>query len=234
MLEQVSCIAKDTYRLTLAEDEAALSYSIFLIAGTEPVLFHTGNRRHFPVFRRLVAQLIPLERLKVISFSHLEGDECGALSLWRAACPNARICVGAQLAQAVENVLGCDAIALASGEATLGAEHCIAWLDTPHLPHSWEAGMLFDTTTGTLFGSDLGTQMGWQPAISSNDRLASMLETQARIGYMPLGPVAGVAIDHLLAQPIERLAVMHGASLPQTQARAYLLALRALCGGSTS
>ena len=138
-----------------------ITYNQYLIVDDEPLLFHTGKRRMFPQVQAALARVMPLERLRWISFSHFEADECGALNDFLAAAPNALPLCGGLLAMlSVNDMADREARALADGEELCIGRCRVQWLDTPHLPHAWESGLLMEHTTGTLLCSDLFTEGG--------------------------------------------------------------------------
>jgi len=152
-------------------------------------------------------------RLRWIAFSHIEADECGSLGEWLAAAPEATVTHGA---------IGC-AIwlndqapraprALADGEVLDLGGRRVRRLDTPHVPHCWDAGLLFEETTGTLFTSDLLTHVGNPPALTNGDILGPAVEAERRFGYTALTPATGTTIRRLAALQPRTLAVMHGSS----------------------
>ena len=53
--------------------------------------------------------------------------------------------------------------ALADGEVIDIGGKRLRQISTPHVPHGWEAQVLFEETTGTLFCGDLFTQVGAGP-----------------------------------------------------------------------
>jgi len=178
-----------------------------------PKLFHCGQRALFPSVSRAVARVIDPSRLAWIAFSHIEADECGALREWLEAAPRATVTHGA---------IGC-AIwlndqaprpprALADGEVLDLGGRRVQRLDTPHVPHCWDAGLLFEETTGTLFTSDLLTHVGDPPALTGGDILGPAVEAERRFGYTALTPATGATIRRLAALEPRTLAVMHGSS----------------------
>jgi len=68
-----------------------MCFNQILIDAEEPLLFHTGMRALFPLVSEAVATLLPLDRLRWISFGHVEADECGSLNEWLSAAPAARV-----------------------------------------------------------------------------------------------------------------------------------------------
>jgi flavorubredoxin len=133
-----------------------ITYNQYLLVDDEPLLFHTGKRRMFPQVREAMSRVLPLERLRWISFSHFEADECGALNDFLAAAPHAVPLCGRLLAAlSVNDVADREARILADSEVMQTGRFRFQWLDTPHLPHGWEAGLIMEHTTGTLLCSDL-------------------------------------------------------------------------------
>ena len=125
------------------------------------MLFHTGQRQLFPLVREAICSVLPIERLRYIGLSHFEADECGALNLLLAAAPEA-VPVCGQVAAMVSIGDFADRAprALADGEELPLGRHTMRWFDTPHMPHSWECGLMMDVTTRTFFCGDLFTQGG--------------------------------------------------------------------------
>ena len=133
-----------------------ITYNQYLLVDDEPLLFHTGKRRMFPQVREAVGCVLPLERLRWISFSHFEADECGALNEFLAAAPNAVPLCGHLLAMlSVNDIADREARMVGNGEILQTGKFHLQWLDTPHLPHGWESGLLMEHTTETLLCSDL-------------------------------------------------------------------------------
>ena len=161
-------IADRIYRISTFVPEVSpegFTFNQFLIAADEPLLFHTGPRGMFPLVAEAVATVLPVESLRWITFGHVESDECGAMNMWLAAAPHSQVAHGA---------LGCDISlndlcdrpprSLAEGETIdLGGKR-VRQISTPHVPHGWEAQVLFEETTGTLLCGDLFSQVGRGPA----------------------------------------------------------------------
>src|SRR5262245_56677310 len=137
------------------------NFNQYLVLDDAPLLFHTGLRQLFPVVSEAIRSLMPLEKLRYISFSHFESDECGALNHFLAVAPRAEAACGQVAALVSVNDYADRAPrALADGqELTLG-RHRLRWFDTPHTPHGWESGLMMDMTTRTLLCGDLFTQGG--------------------------------------------------------------------------
>src|SRR5262245_43275156 len=97
METRINEVANGIYRLSTFIPEVpptGLVFNQFLITGDQPLLFHTGMRGLFPQVRDAVAKVMPVEKLRWISFGHYEADECGSMNDWLAAAPNAQIAHG--------------------------------------------------------------------------------------------------------------------------------------------
>jgi hypothetical protein len=94
METRVHEIADGAYRLSTAVDDVppvGFTFNQFLIDGDEPLLFHTGPRKLFPLVSGAAERVMPLDRLRWIAFGHFEADECGAMNDWLAAAPKATV-----------------------------------------------------------------------------------------------------------------------------------------------
>ncbi|MGH8541293.1 MAG: MBL fold metallo-hydrolase, partial [Stenotrophobium sp.] len=137
------------------------SFNQYLIVDDEPMIFHTGPRKMFPLVREAVASVLPLERLRYIAFSHVEADECGSLNEWLAGAPQSSPLCGQIAAMvSVNDLADRPARALGDGQLLSLGKHSVRWFDAPHLPHGWECGYLMEETTRTLLCGDLFTQPG--------------------------------------------------------------------------
>lgn len=208
-------IAEDVYRMSTYVDDAVpggFTFNQFLIAADEPLLFHTGPRAMFPLISDAVAKVIALDRLRWISFGHVESDECGSMNHWLAAAPNAEV---------VFNGLGCDVSLndladrpprpMDDDERLDIGGHTIRLLTTPHVPHGWEAQVVFDETTRTLFCGDLGTQTGDAPAIvHDTDIVTGAFAADDMFGATSLTPATAPTIRRLAGLAPRTLALMHG------------------------
>jgi flavorubredoxin len=215
-MTDVTEIADGIYRISTFVPEVGptgFTFNQFLVDADEPLLFHCGQRALFPAVSAAVARLIDLRRLRWIAFSHVEADECGALGEWLAAAPEATVTHGA---------IGC-AIwlndqaprpprPLANDEVLDLGGRRVRRLDTPHVPHCWDAGLLHEETTGTLFCSDLFTQVGDLPALTGGDIVAPAVAAERQFGYTGVTPATGATIRRLAGLGPRTLAVMHGSS----------------------
>jgi flavorubredoxin len=214
---QTNEIASGIYRFsTLVPEVAApagFTFNQFLILADEPMLFHCGPRGMFPLVSQAVAAVVPLERLRWISFGHVESDECGSMNLWLAAAPKAQVAHGQTACMVSLNDLADrPPRALADQEMLdLGGKR-VRWRDTPHVPHGWEAGLMFEETTSTLLCGDLFTQVGSGPALVETDILAPAIATEDMFHSMCLGPNTGPVLRALADLAPRTLAIMHGSS----------------------
>jgi flavorubredoxin len=170
-------VADGIYRINTPvkiEGAGGFSFNQYVIVDDEPLLFHTGLRKMFPLVREAVANILPVEKLRHIAFSHVEADECGALNEWLVAAPHsAPLCGRVAAMVSIGDLADRAPRALADGELLPLGQHSVRWLDTPHLPHAWECGFLTEERTSTLFCGDLFTQGGSDlPAITETDILA--------------------------------------------------------------
>lgn len=216
METRVDEIAERIYRLSTflpAVGPKGLTFNQFLVDAEEPLLFHCGQRALFPAVSSAAARVMDLRRLRWITFSHVEADECGALAEWLDAAPAATVAHGA---------IGC-AIwlndqsprpprALADDEVLDLGGRRVRRLDTPHVPHCWDAGLLYEETTGTLFTSDLFTHGGDPAAVTGGDIMGPAITAERQFGFTGVTPATGATIRRLAGLAPRTLAVMHGSS----------------------
>ncbi|MGE5566996.1 MAG: MBL fold metallo-hydrolase [Parcubacteria group bacterium] len=213
---RVTEIADGIYRLSTFVPEVGpqgLTFNQFLVLGDEPLLFHTGLRRMFPLVREAVSRVMDPARLRWITFGHYEADECGSMNEWLAIAPQAQVAHGETGCNvSLRDMADREPRALADGEVIdLGGKR-VRYLDTPHTPHGWDAGVLYEETTGTLFCGDLFTQGGDAPALVETDIVAPAIATEDIFGYSALNPNMGSTIRRLSGLAPRTLALMHGPS----------------------
>jgi flavorubredoxin len=208
-------IADGVYRLSTLVPDAApggFTFNQYLLTGDEPLLFHTGARQLFPLVSEAVAKVMDVEQLRWISFGHVESDESGAMNQWLAAAPRSEV---------LFNPLGCmvslndladrPPVVAAPGEAQGVGSRTIRTIPTPHVPHGWEAQVLFDETTCTLFCGDLFTQTGDGPAIVHDaDLIQPALDAEDLFGASALTAATAPTIRLLADLEPRTLALMHG------------------------
>jgi len=222
--------------ITLPGGIGKFSFNQYLVVDDEPLLFHTGPRRMFPLVREAVAKLMEVERLRYVAFSHFEADECGSLNDWLAAAPRAEaVCglIGAMTS--VGDIADRPPRALADGETLALGRHTVRWFDTPHTPHGWDCGSLMETSTQTLFCGDLFTQGGsGETALTEADILEPSEAFRAPLDYFAHGPATAPILERLAQQQPGTLACMHGSAW-RGDGAALLRALAArLTGGAKS
>ena len=193
---------------------AGFSFNQYLIVDDEPLLFHTGPRKMFPLVREAVASLLPVERLRYIGFSHVESDECGSLNEWLAVAPHAvPLCGSVAAMVSIEDLADRPPRALADGESLSLGAHRVRWFDTPHLPHAWECGFLTEESTRTLLCGDLFTQGGTDlPALTEDDILGPSEGFRRQLDYFSHTRGARAMLDRLAATAPTTLACMHGSA----------------------
>lgn len=211
-------IADGIYRINtpieIPGDVGAFSFNQYLIVDDAPLLFHTGPRQMFPLVREAVSRMLPVERLRYLSFGHFEADECGSLNDWLAAAPGAETVCGAIGAMtSIGDIADRPPRALADGEQLVLGRRTLRWFDTPHVPHGWDAGLLFDETTRTLLCGDLFTQGGrGATPLTEDDILASSEAFRAPLDYYAHGPNSRSVIERLASECPTTLACMHGSA----------------------
>lgn len=210
-------IADGIYRISTWVLDVApprgFTFNQFLIDAEEPLLFHTGHRAMFPLVLDAVGRFVEADRLRWITFGHLEADECGSMNEWLAVAPNAEVAHGALGCMVSLNDLSDrPPRPLADGEVLdLGGKR-VRHLDTPHVPHNWEARLLFEETTQTLFCGDLFTHLGRGPAITTGDVVEPAMAAEDLFGATSSGPLAAVMLHRLAELAPTTLALMHGSS----------------------
>lgn len=218
METKIAEIADGIYRLSTYVPEiappAGFAFNSFLVLGEQPLLFHTGLRKMFPLNRQAVGKLMPLEALRWIAFGHYEADECGAMNEWMALAPNAQVAHGQTgVLVSLNDMADRAPRALADGEIIdLGGGKRVRYIDTPHTPHGWDAGVMFEESTGTLLCGDLFTQLGDNPALISGDIVGPAIQGEDLFQYSALAPGMGSAIRRLAPLKPKTLALMHGPS----------------------
>ena len=216
METQVDEIAAGVYRLSTFTDAVAggFTFNQFLVAGDDALLFHTGPLQMFPLVSAAITKVIPLERLRWVSFGHWEADESGALNQWLEAAPNAEVAVGTlgTLISGTDQAIRTPRPPLADGEVLdLGGKQ-VRWIDTPHVPHGWDAGLLFEETTATLLCGDLLSHVGAVPALTENDVVGPASAAADMFGATCLTAATAPTIRRLAGFRPQTLGIMHGAS----------------------
>ena len=210
-------IAPDTYRINIPLPDAlpgGFSFNQYLVVDDNPLLFHTGPRKLFPLIREQIETVMPLARLRYVAFSHFEADECGSLPDFLAAAPQARpVCSDVAALVSVSDVVDVPPLGMRDGEELALGRHTVVWQSAPHLPHGWECGFLYDRATRLLFCGDLFTQPGiGERAIVEDDILAPSEAFRRQMDYYAHARDTGKLIDKLAALEPAYLACMHGSA----------------------
>jgi flavorubredoxin len=210
-------VADGIYRISTYLPDVVLSRGLtinqFVVLADEPLLVHSGLRTTFPETVAAVARVVPVERLRWLSFGHVEADECGAMNRYLAAAPRLEVAFGA---------LGCRVSlgdladrpprSMAPGEAIdLGGRRVLV-VPTPHAPHNLEAQVLYEETTRTLLCGDLFTQLGSGPAVTTGGLIEAALDAEEVLRTTPPGDAVPRALEQLADLEPHTLAVMHGSS----------------------
>ena len=218
METKVTEIADGIFRLSTFVAEiappAGFVFNQFLVLGDEPLLFHTGLRRMFPLTRGAVSRIVEPQKLRWITFGHFEADECGAMNEWLAAASHAQVAHGEIGCMVSLNDI-CDRAPrmLKNGEVLdLGRGKRIRYIDTPHTPHGWDAGLLYEESTGTLLCGDLFTQLGNDAALTQSDIVGPAIAAEDAFHASCLHPHMGATIRRLAELAPRTLALMHGPS----------------------
>jgi flavorubredoxin len=218
METKIDEIAGGIYRLSTHVPEVAppagMTFNQFLVLADEPLLFHTGHRHMFPQLRAAVSRLLPPEKLRWIAFGHFEADECGAMNEWLAVAPQAQAAHGQtgclvslnDFADRAPRVLN-------DGDVIdLGGGKHVRFIDTPHTPHGWDAGVLYEESTKTLLCGDLFTQLGDHAGLTEGDIVGPAIAAEDIFKYSALNPGMGATIRRLAKFAPRTLALMHGPS----------------------
>jgi flavorubredoxin len=209
-------VADGVYRFSTAITGVGpepFTFNQFLIKAEAPMLFHLGQRGFFGSVSEAVARVLPLDQLRYLSFGHVEADECGSMNAWLAAAPNAEIVHSRTACMISLNDLADRAPRpLSDGETLKLGGKRVRWIDTPHVPHGWEAGLIWEETGATLFCGDLLTHGGDGPAVTESDITAPAMAMEDMFHAMTMAPNTGDVLRRLADLNPATLALMHGSS----------------------
>ncbi len=226
-MSNVAEVAENVYRISIYVPEINLQFNHFLVKDDEPLLFHTGLRAMFPLVREAVARIVDPAKLRYIGFSHFESDECGALNHWLEIAPHAEpVCglVGAMVS--VNDYSARPARPMTRDDVLDTGKYRFRFLPTPHVPHGWDAGVMFEETHRTLFCSDLFHQWGDREALATDSIIErcreALLEAEAGpfANYVPYTHHTGRVLEELAQSQPRTLAAMHGSSFMGDGSRA--------------
>ncbi|WP_280233161.1 MBL fold metallo-hydrolase [Nocardia cyriacigeorgica] len=209
-------IADGIYRIsTFIPDvgPAGFTFNQFFVDAEQPLLFHTGMRALFPMVSAQIERIRPVEQLRWITFGHVEADECGAMNLFLAAAPNAQVAHGELGCMvSIDDMADRPPRRMVDGEVLDLGGRRVQHIDTPHAPHNWEARVLYEQTTGTLFCGDLMSQAGKGPALTAADLVGPASAAEDVFHATSLGPAVPAALYRLADLQPTTLAIMHGSS----------------------
>jgi len=232
----ITPIAPDTYRISVPLPPevfpGGFSFNQYLVVDDKPLLFHTGPRKLFDVICEQIEKVMPVSKLRYVAFSHVESDECGSLADFLARAPQAQpVCSQVAADVSIRDLVDVEPIGMEDGEVLDLGHHKLVWQSTPHLPHGWECGYLFDQTTQTLFCGDLFTQpgMGEKP-LTTGDILGPSEEFRAQKDYFSHTRDASSMIEKLARLEPKVLACMHGSAWSGNGARMLRSLGQALAG----
>jgi flavorubredoxin len=219
-MNKITEISSDIFKISTFIPEVQLQFNQFLIKDEEPLLYHTGMRGLFPLIKEAVAQIIDPQTIRRIGFSHFEADECGALREWQQIAPDASVfCSFVAKNVSVDDVVAeRPATPLQDGEGFSTGKFSFKFLSTPNVPHAWDASLLYEENTGTLFCSDLFHQNGDVEPITSSDVVGRFRETLTvyeqgpMAGYLPYTPKTEQILKRLADLKPKTLATMHGST----------------------
>ena len=214
----ITLIAPDTYRISIPLPPdvfpGGFSFNQYLVVDEKPLLFHTGPRKLFEQVCEQIEKVMPVSKLRYIAFSHVESDECGSLSEFLARAPQAQpVCSQVAADVSIRDLVNVEPIGMEDGDVLDLGRHQLVWQSTPHLPHGWECGYLYDRTTRTLFCGDLFTQPGMgEQALVSGDILGPSEAFRAQKDYYSHTRDAALLIEKLARLEPSVLACMHGSA----------------------
>lgn len=215
METKISEIADGIYRFSTYVPDiappAGFTFNQFLVLGDEPLMFHTGLRKMFPLNLDALKRIIAADRLRWIAFGHFEADECGAMNEWLAVAPQATPAHGQIGCMVSLNDFADRAprVLIDNEVIDLGGKR-IRFIDTPHTPHGWDAGVLYEETTRTLLCGDLFTQLGNEHALMDGDVVGPAIAAEDMFKASSLSPGMGSTIRSLSKLAPRTLALMHG------------------------
>lgn len=188
--------------------------SQYLIVDDEPMIFHTGWRKWFPFVSEAISKVIPLERIRHIGYSHFEGDESGAMNSFLAIAPQAiPFASQVSLLTSLDDLVDREGRGLADGETLSTGQKTWQWIDTPHVPHGWDCGVLFDQSTGTLLCGDLFTQPGAEtPAVTESEILTASESMRKPMDYYAHSTQTKGILERLALLNPTTLACQHGSA----------------------
>ena len=219
MMTAIDEIAPDLFRISIYVPDFDMQFNHFLVRDEEPLLFHAGFKGMFPALHEAVAKLIDPTTLRHVAWSHFESDEVGALNHWLELAPRAQpVCTLVGKLVSVDDFAIRPARGMTADDVLTTGKYRYRFHRSPHLPHGWDAGVLFEETRRTLFCSDLFHHFGNVAAVTSSDLIEPARKAMQQMqqgplaDYMPYTSQTAGVLRGLAALEPETLAVMHGSS----------------------
>jgi flavorubredoxin len=215
---KVDEVAEGIYRISTPLPPSALpggfTFNQYLVVDEDPLLYHMGPRGLAPAVLGAIGRVMPVERLRWLSFAHVEADECGGLNAILAAAPRAQpLCGPLQTMSSMNDIADRAPRTIGDGETVSLGRHSVTWFDAPHVPHGWENGFLFEPATRTLLCGDLFTQGGdAPPPVVESDILGPSEAFRKPLDYHAHGPNTRAVLERLAATKPAVLACMHGSA----------------------
>ena len=156
--------------------------------------------------------------MRWIGFSHFEADECGSLPEWQQLAPQSdAVCSLVSKLVSVDDCLALrPAKGMTDGEVLETGKYRFRFLATPHVPHCWESGLLFEETQRTLLCSDLLHQNGNVEPVTQSDVVGRSRDVLVEYqqgplaNYMPYCTLTDPTLQRLAALQPKTVATMHG------------------------
>ncbi len=212
---RVDEVAAGIYRISTPLDviPGGFTFNSYLVADEEPLLFHAGWRSLFALTVEAIKKVMPVEKLRWVGGSHFEGDEFGALNDFLAAAPDATpFCAEIGALTSIDDFASRPGRGLKDGEE-LSIGRPMKWLYTPHVPHGWDCGILFDPTTQTLLCGDLFTQPGATlPPVTESEVLTASEGMRAMMEYYAHATSTSKILERLAELGPWMLACQHGSA----------------------
>jgi flavorubredoxin len=212
-------IAPDLFRLSIYVPNFDMQFNHFLVRDEQPLLFHTGFKGMFGPLRDAVASLIDPTKLRYVAWSHFESDECGALNDWLQLAPQAEpVCTLVGKLVSVDDFSIRPARGMTPDDVLTTGKYRYRFYRSPHLPHGWDAGVLFEETRRTLFCSDLFHHFGNVAPVTSSDLIEPARKAMQQMqqgplaGYIPYMRQTEGVLNSLAVLKPETLALMHGST----------------------
>lgn len=219
MSVKIDEIAADLFRISIYVPQANLQFNQFLVSDDQPLLYHTGLRRMFPMVHEAIARLLDPKTLRWIGFSHFEADECGSLNEWLAVAPQAEpICGQVAATVNINDWADRKARILERDEILSTGRYRFRLLPSPQVPHGWDASLLFEETDRSLFCSDLFLQSGAVEPVTTENIIERARQTLLAFQAGPLAhaipytPLTDPTLKALAALKPQRLVTMHGST----------------------